>query len=390
MATFRRKWGSFSSGGENGTFNTPTGITAHSDEIYVADQNNRRIQVFHYSDGSFQRKWGSSGTADGEFNYPTGITIYNDEVYVVDSWNHRVQVFNTNGVFQRKWGSYGTSDGKFNYPNHIVVYKDRVYVGSGSLRIQVFDTDGNYIRKWSVDSLYAIAAYKDEIYISDGVNDRIQVYNTNGVLQRQWGSSGIGDGKFDVPHGITMDNDEVYVADGTYLNQFNRIQVFETDGTFKRKWGNTGTGDGEFRSPGAITFYADELYVVDAVNHRVQVFLPLSLVVCPVIPIPDYPLKESKYYDTLITDIPGKELSRSRHTTPLRSWTLNYSAIHDGDCKYLWDFFAARKGKLERFYFIHPETGTIYKARFADDSLKRDEIGNNLFNVTINLIEVTS
>lgn len=108
----------------------------------------------------------------------------------------------------------------------------------------------------------------------------------------------------------------------------------------------------------------------------------------PNIPVPDFPLKEGKYYDVLITTTPGKELSRTRHTTAIHNWTLTYPAIHDGDCKYLWDFFIARKGRLESFTFVHPKTSVSYTARFADDTLNREEVGNNLFNVTVKLVEV--
>lgn len=108
----------------------------------------------------------------------------------------------------------------------------------------------------------------------------------------------------------------------------------------------------------------------------------------PSVPKPDYPIEESKTYDVLITNMPGKERRRTRHNTPIRSWRLTYNHIHDGDCKYLWDFFTARRGRYESFTFVHPETGTNYTARFATDELKRDEVGENRFNMVIDLIEV--
>lgn len=108
----------------------------------------------------------------------------------------------------------------------------------------------------------------------------------------------------------------------------------------------------------------------------------------PSVPIPGFPIKEKIFYDTLITSLVGAEKRRSRHTTVTRYWTLNYHAIHDGDCGYLWDFFNARKGKYESFTFIHPESEVSYTARFVDDILKRKEIGLNLFDVGIELVEV--
>lgn len=108
----------------------------------------------------------------------------------------------------------------------------------------------------------------------------------------------------------------------------------------------------------------------------------------PSIPIPDFPITEGKFYDILVTSLPGKERTRARHTTTTRSWSLSYNAVHDGECKYLWDFFNARKGKLESFTFVHPKSAVSYTARFAEDTLKREEIGQNLFDVRIELVEV--
>ena len=378
MATFRRKWGTAGSG--DGQFNYATGICVYNDEVYVLDGPTYRLQVFDVN-GTYRRKWevniytraiyaynnkvyiahsnswivyvyGTDGAYYGIINIGSGslgIFVYNDEIYVTIYSLHKVSVYNLAGVFQREWGSSGSGDGQFDYPIGIYVYGE-------------------------------------EIYVVDSGNHRIQVFNTNGVFQRKWGSSGPGDEQFNSPYGITIYDNGVYV---THI-YYDRVSVFNTAGAYQYQWGSSGSGDGEFDGPREIAIHNREAYVVDTANDRVQVFLPLALAVNPPIPVPDYPLKEGKYYDTLITNIPGKELSRSRHTTLIRSWILNYSAIHDGDCKYLWDFFTARKGRLGRFYFIHPETNVIYVARFADDVLKRKEIGNNLFNVTYNIIEVTS
>ena len=108
----------------------------------------------------------------------------------------------------------------------------------------------------------------------------------------------------------------------------------------------------------------------------------------PSVPVPDYPIEETKSYDVIITDMPGKERRRTRHSTARRTWKLTYNHIHDGECKYLWDFFNARKRSYESFTFTHPITGTSYTARFMDDELKREEVGEKRFNVMIMLREV--
>ena len=108
----------------------------------------------------------------------------------------------------------------------------------------------------------------------------------------------------------------------------------------------------------------------------------------PSVPSATYPIKESKFYDIIVTDMFGKEIARARHTTPIRSWELNYESVTKGETKYIWDFFNARKGQLTQFTFVHPETAVSYTARFVDDKLSRKEVGADAFDFTLTLIQV--
>src|ERR1700724_1103406 len=79
----------------------------------------------------------------------------------------------------------------------------------------------------------------DNIYIGDGYfNSRIAKFDKHGNWIKQWGGPGEGGahanenpGKFRNPHNVGFDRDgNLYVADGGN----RRIQVFDTDGNFKR------------------------------------------------------------------------------------------------------------------------------------------------------------
>ncbi|MFH0952626.1 MAG: T9SS type A sorting domain-containing protein [Patescibacteria group bacterium] len=89
---YATQWGEQGSG--DGQFNYPHGVAIASDgNVYVADYNNHRIQVFT-ADGTFVSKWGEQGSGDGQFNFPHGVAITtNGNVYVVDNSNHRIQEF---------------------------------------------------------------------------------------------------------------------------------------------------------------------------------------------------------------------------------------------------------------------------------------------------------
>ena len=61
------------------------------------------------------------------------------------------------------------------------------------------------------------------VYVVEGRNDRVQVYDAEGRLLFVFGSTGAGSGEFFLPTAITLDSENrIYVADG-----FNRrVQMF--------------------------------------------------------------------------------------------------------------------------------------------------------------------
>ena len=67
----------------------------------------------------------------------------------------------------------------------------------------------------------------------------------------EWGSDGIGNGKFTQPLDIAIDSSGyLYVTDLSSVS--NKIQKFDSNGTFITAWGNLGFGPGTFTSPAGI------------------------------------------------------------------------------------------------------------------------------------------
>jgi streptogramin lyase len=147
------------------------------------------------------------------------------------------------------WGSYGTGDGQFISPNAI-----------------------------TLDS-------KDNVFVADVLNSRIQKFNNNGTFLMKWGSYGTGDGQFTGSSGAAIDSkDNVFVVDIDSA----RIQKFNNNGTFLMKWGSycdirtgylcgnkntTNIGNGEFNAPTwAAADMEDKIYIADTSNSRVQKF----------------------------------------------------------------------------------------------------------------------
>lgn len=138
-------WGTEGMG--DGEFRQPFFIESDSqDNIYVVDRSNSRIQKFD-KNGQFITKWGTHngvpnsdplenwGIANGDLFLPIGISIdASDNVYVTDSSNNRVQKFTSDGVFIEKWGTFSGEEGEFFSPQGISIGPNGdIYVVDGLL-----------------------------------------------------------------------------------------------------------------------------------------------------------------------------------------------------------------------------------------------------------------
>ncbi len=152
------------------------------------------------------------------------------------------------------------------------------------------------------------------VYVLDGVNNKVKVFDPKCIFKFSFGSKGDSDGKFSNPLGIDIDSSgRVYIADsgnhrvqifestGKYLSQLNddnisdptdvvvdesidRLFVVDNENhyilsyelstlKFIKTFGAPGAEEREFRYPFLATLDKDKyLYITDVVNTRVQVF----------------------------------------------------------------------------------------------------------------------
>ncbi|MEI6167653.1 MAG: S8 family serine peptidase [bacterium] len=225
----------------------PNRVAVSSNFVFIADMNNKRVQVWDRALTTRKFVLGAtSGAAGTNFGFPRGLAVTRDgtRVAVADTGNSRVRLFSVNPVSGTlsslfDFGSNGTNDGQFNRP---------MAVAFGSA---------------------------DEIYVADSdqsaavCNNRVQVFNSNGVFQSTFGTAGSNPSEFQRLLGVGMGADgTLYAADG--MN--NRVQAFTAGSTFAWEFGTSGTGVGQFNrvwdaQPGLNKM----LYVCDSYNNRIQV-----------------------------------------------------------------------------------------------------------------------
>ena len=202
--------------------------------------------------------------------------------------------------FVLEWGSKGGKPGEFFSPVCIAIsQRDEIFVADlNNSRIQQFSTEGKFVNSWDLpmdapprrSCVVGGLAIDGEgnLYVAFMVQNKIAVYSPQGKWVREWGRKGQGDGELHQPGGMVIGTDgNLFVAD-----QCNhRIQVFSTEGQFRGKWGSHGMSPGQFggkeplgsRFAGPHFLSRDShgrLYTTEGVLGRIQQFSPEGKVLC--------------------------------------------------------------------------------------------------------------
>ena len=117
--------------------------------VYVADSQNRRVQVFD-AQGSYVSQFGRFGEEDGQFLEPIDVAVGPDgDVYVVDDLRDDIQRFSPAGQHRATIGRHGTGDGELNSTGGIFVGGDGTLYNADwtSERVQAWDDAGSFL--WS-------------------------------------------------------------------------------------------------------------------------------------------------------------------------------------------------------------------------------------------------
>jgi len=109
-----------------------------------------------------------------------------------------------------------------------------------------------------------------KIYVVDGVNNKIKIFNPNGAALSNFGEEGNGNGQFRYPLGIDVDNSgKIYIADSGN----SRVQIFNPNTAFSAKIVLPGVRDRPSDPTDvAVDTSRNRLYVVDNDNHRYLIY----------------------------------------------------------------------------------------------------------------------
>jgi len=235
-------------------------------------------------DGSLRRALtGENRTGEG-LDKPYGVAARNGRVYVGDTAARNVIMFDLNTKKYRRIGI--EEPGAIRMPLGIDLdAAGNLYVLDATLKkIFVYDGEGKYLRtmaqdiKWSRPVGLTVDSAARRIYAVDagGVDSdehKVRVLDLEtGKPLLEIGSRGNGPGELNLPRDVAIGTDGlVYVVDGGNF----RIQVFDRSGKFVKTFGGIGRRSGQFARPKEIAVDREgNLYVVDTAFANVQIFNP--------------------------------------------------------------------------------------------------------------------
>ena len=133
---------------------------------------------------------------------------------------------------------------------------DVIYVADGlQKKVYIFDLSGNLVLQVASNGICSFSRIRDadadaagNIYVADYLNDDILKLSPTGTCITKWGTFGSGNGQFKNPYGVRLATDPVLGAQAVYVadSNNNRIQEFTTAGVFVASIGGPGIGPGTF------------------------------------------------------------------------------------------------------------------------------------------------
>ncbi len=276
---------------DNQEFISPTDIKVDTvGKIYVADTGSGLIHIFTYK-GVYERSIGrvkkDDGTSD-KFENLLGIDVDRKGfIYAVDAYKGELKVFNQKGVIILKvalktalqkrpeynFKKFGLVDVAVDIVNNVIYivdnFNNHVYKlnRTGEL-LEVLFNKGQKPEQVHLPTFIYVDK-KQDILLSDTMNQRITVYDQNAEPKMVFGRVGNVLGTFVRPKGIASDpKGDIFVAD-SYTNS---IQVFSPEGEFKYILGGKKFGQLDIVTPNGIFIdKKNKIYVVEKLINRIQI-----------------------------------------------------------------------------------------------------------------------
>ena len=263
------------------------GMTLYDEKLFVANTDDHSIDVFETDNFKLIQSFSSplqneclttntwtipTDCKNSLRNLPTSLTILDNKIFVSYGFQNDIQIFDLDGNFIKKFGQTGAGQAEFFNAFDIVSNKNELFVlDSGNQRIQVFNNEGIFLREFSITDKFfdsekmVISIFEDELFVMSSSESSVKKFTLDGKLINIIYLPTI------TPNSITS----ISVVDDLLLaadSKTHKLFIFNLNGEQILSFGNYGNFYGEFNSPQDVLFDGKKIFVSDAHNYRIQVF----------------------------------------------------------------------------------------------------------------------
>ncbi|NVN99719.1 MAG: tetratricopeptide repeat protein [Geobacteraceae bacterium] len=204
----------------------------------------------------------------------------NGMLWLFDKESSQLLKLDQDGKLLLSVGASGSREGYFSKVSDILISKEGlIYVAdTRNDRIQVFNPDGVFMSAFTrgtgaslLESPISIDQdFKGNFYVLLGSRGSVVVLSPTGEPVGEFGGKASGVLKLEEPIALAVAGNELMVLDAGSSS----VKVFTLLGEYKREFGAKGVGKGDFRKPESISV-ADfnRFFVSDSGNARVQEFI---------------------------------------------------------------------------------------------------------------------
>lgn len=178
-------------GWNESSFDYPVDVFATPLNIYVADKNNNRVQLFD-KDLNFISFFSTQNSDDdrSKFRYPLCSAVSSQgDIFILDSDNRRILKFNSRWEYQTSIGSYDAGSFALVNPKHFIITNDAKILVADSKCLFQFDQFGNGIKKIqlpfeleNINSAFRIISINDKSQISFFTDPDFESTNFNPTI----------------------------------------------------------------------------------------------------------------------------------------------------------------------------------------------------------------
>ena len=259
-----------------GTLVKPMGLAGDaSGSLLVADPGARRVVELDGA-GAFVRAYGGETVLLNPVD--VALSPRGDRVYVADSYLHQVVIFDRDGALVSRVGrDEGDIRAKTARRLNAVVAGQEAAAREGDPTYNHGQGESNdLVENRSMEygqfryPAFVATAPDGTVYVSDGMNFRVQALAADGTFLRSIGRLGDTPGSMARPKGIAVDSEgHLYVVDAA----FNNVQIFDDEGRLLLAFGAFGAGPGQLWMPTGLSIdQRDRIFVADRYNNRLQIF----------------------------------------------------------------------------------------------------------------------